>query len=56
MENWIRQFAWFYFEPVPAAERESALLETINQLRPQLYQDAQWIADYRRIRIIAVKL
>jgi trans-aconitate methyltransferase len=56
MENWIRQFSWFYFETLPAPEREKALQEAVEQLRPVLYQDGKWSADYRRIRIIAVKL
>jgi len=56
MEDWIRQFSWFYFEALPPSEREGALRETVEQLRPLLYQDGQWTADYRRIRVIAVKL
>ena len=55
MESWIRQFCWFYFEPLPGAERDKALQETVDELRPVLYRDGQWFADYRRLRIIAVK-
>ena len=56
MENWIRQFSWFYFETLPAQEREQALKDVLEQLRPVLYRDGQWSADYRRIRIIAAKI
>ena len=55
MENWLRQFKWFYFEPLPAGKREAALRETVEALRPVLYRDGKWSADYRRLRLAAVK-
>lgn len=56
MENWIAQFSGFQFDPLPAADRKQAVQETVEILRPKLYRDGQWFADYRRLRIIAVKL
>lgn len=56
MENWIRQFRWFYFEGLAAAERPAVLAEVVEQLRPLLRRDNTWYADYRRLRMIAVKL
>jgi trans-aconitate 2-methyltransferase len=56
MENWIRQFKWYYLEVVPVEQRNQALAETIEELRPVLYKDGQWWADYRRLRITAVKV
>ena len=56
MANWIRQFAWYYFEALPAESRESALEETVEQLRPMLFNGEGWTADYRRLRILAVKV
>jgi len=55
MENWIRQFKWFYFENLPPAAAKRALEETVKTLRPLLFRDGKWIADYRRLRFIAVK-
>ncbi|HEX4169380.1 MAG TPA: methyltransferase domain-containing protein [Bryobacteraceae bacterium] len=55
MENWLRQFGWYNFEPLPPEKRHSALGEVIAYLKPKLYRDGQWFADYRRLRIIAVK-
>jgi trans-aconitate methyltransferase len=55
MENWIRQFAWSYFEPLTAGDRERALKEATEGLRPGLYRDGQWFADYRRLRVVAMK-
>jgi len=55
MENWIRQFKWFYFEVLPAEQRSKALAEVLEDLAPQLQKDNGWFADYRRLRLIAVK-
>jgi len=55
MENWIHQFKWYYFEGLPPADRQRALAEVIGQLRPHLYSDTGWFADYRRLQFVAVK-
>jgi trans-aconitate methyltransferase len=55
MENWIRQFKWYYFESLPRDRREQALTATIEVLRPHLWDGDHWVADYRRLRIVAVK-
>jgi trans-aconitate methyltransferase len=55
MENWITQFSGFQFEPLAPADRKQALQEVVELVRPKLYRDGQWFADYRRLRIIAAK-
>ena len=55
MENWIRQFKWYYFEGLSIAEAEAALAATVEALRPLLYKDDRWYADYRRLRMTAHK-
>jgi trans-aconitate methyltransferase len=55
MESWLRQFKWFYFEAVEPGQRTKALREIIEELRPVLYRDRTWYADYRRLRVLAVK-
>ena len=56
MADWIRQFKWFYFEALPAGQRTKALQDTVEDLAPILHKSGQWIADYRRLRLIAVRL
>jgi SAM-dependent methyltransferase len=56
MENWIRQFKWFYFEGLEPGQRAKALSEAVEELRPALYREGQWYADYRRLRVLAIKL
>jgi trans-aconitate methyltransferase len=55
MENWIRQFKWYCFEGLTNGERTEALQEVVNLLRPVLFREGKWYADYRRLRIVAVK-
>ena len=56
MERWIRQFAFYYFERLNPAEQTQAVNEVISRLRPWLWRDGVWMADYRRLRVYAVKL
>jgi trans-aconitate methyltransferase len=56
MEQWIRQFCAFYIDALPPQAREIAINRAVEQLRPHLYRDGQWFADYRRLRISAIKL
>lgn len=55
MENWIRQFKWYYFESLPPTQRAAVLADVVSTLRPQLFRDGTWFADYRRLRVMAVK-
>ena len=55
MANWIRQFKWFYFEPLPREAQKKAIDDVIQILRPALHREGQWYADYRRLRIASVK-
>ncbi len=53
MRNWLKQFCWYLFEGLQSNEREQALDETVERLRPELCEDGVWTADYRRLRIVA---
>jgi trans-aconitate methyltransferase len=55
MEHWIRQFKWYYFENLPVAQRTAILAEVVAALRPKLFRDGVWFADYRRLRVVAIK-
>lgn len=56
MENWLRQFSWYNFEALEPGKREQALTQVVEQLRISRYRQGQWFADYRRLRILAVRL
>jgi trans-aconitate 2-methyltransferase len=55
MENWIRQFKWYYFEALTVEFRAGALKEVLADLGTKLHNAQGWYADYRRLRIIAFK-
>ena len=53
--DWLRMFGGDLLAPVPA-ERRTTVQERVNELtRPRLERDGRWIADYRRLRFVAVK-
>jgi trans-aconitate methyltransferase len=56
MEQWIRQFCAFYIDELPPDVRQSAVNRAVEQLRPRLYNNGEWFADYRRLRVSAIKL
>ena len=55
MADWLRQFVSYYFEDLPPKRREEALEDVVTELRGTLFRDNRWSADYRRLRITAVK-
>ncbi|HLH01275.1 MAG TPA: methyltransferase domain-containing protein [Bryobacteraceae bacterium] len=56
MANWLRQFRGHTLEAIEPARREAALAEVVARLRPVLHGESGWYADYRRLRVIAVKV
>lgn len=55
MRNWLQQFSSYKFESVAKTRRPAAVDEVVRLLRPNLYRDGQWWADYRRLRVAAIK-
>ncbi len=55
LKNWIRMFAMSFFYGLDEKEQEETINKVEQQLRSKLFQDNQWIADYKRIRVISVK-
>lgn len=55
MRNWIIMFGGDYLAKAGPGRREEFLRHVEEILRPQLFRDGRWWADYRRLRIVAVK-
>ena len=55
LRNWLAMFAGPFFATLPDEQREATLRKIETALRPRLWQDDHWVADYRRIRVVAVK-
>lgn len=55
MRGWLETFRRGLFEQLPEPEREEALKETVQLLKPVLCDDlGKWTADYVRLRFLAV--
>jgi trans-aconitate methyltransferase len=55
LRDWVRMFYQRVLSEIPPG-REEAFLQTVEEAaRPVLYRDGQWVADYRRLRVIAIR-
>jgi len=55
LENWIQMFASRFLAEVNSEQQKKLIQVVEQQLKPILYRDGCWSADYRRIRIVATK-
>ena len=55
MRLWYEQFAGHFFAGVSADDKRDIIAGAVERLRPLLWRDGEWIADYRRIRVIAIR-
>jgi trans-aconitate methyltransferase len=53
LREWLEMFAGTWLEGVPAKARRHIVAEIESRLRPTLFRDNAWWADYRRLRIVA---
>lgn len=55
LRNWICMFATEYLERAEASGREEFIERVETKVRPKLFRDGSWWADYRRLRLVAYK-
>ncbi|MBY0506650.1 MAG: methyltransferase domain-containing protein [Bryobacteraceae bacterium] len=55
LRDWIQMFCGAFLAGVPAGQHEEFLNRVEELTRPQLHRDGNWYADYRRLRVVAVK-
>jgi trans-aconitate methyltransferase len=55
MVNWIEMFASCFFSGLSEEVRSQVMNEVEQRLRSTQYRDGNWVADYRRIRVVAIK-
>jgi trans-aconitate 2-methyltransferase len=56
LKNFILMFGNAFLKGYSDEEKERIIAEAELELRPKLHDGEQWVADYRRIRVIATKL
>ncbi|MFY9554332.1 MAG: methyltransferase domain-containing protein [Blastocatellia bacterium] len=55
LRNWLLTFTDNIIESLPENKREDVIAEVERKLKPALFRDGCWFADYKRIRIVAHK-
>lgn len=55
LRNWLTMFADTFFTDIPPHDHDPIITTVEDTLRPDAYHDDAWIADYRRLRIRAIK-
>ena len=55
IKDWVRMFGPAFLHGITTAKAEEILEEVQEMLRPVLFKNGSWFADYKRIRIIAIK-
>jgi hypothetical protein len=55
MREWIQMFAGSWLAPVPESVKPELIEEAERSMRATLYRDGQWMADYRRLRVVAIR-
>ena len=55
LASWILMFAGRYLADLPEAQQGVVIEEAAEWLRSSMYREGAWIADYRRLRMVAVK-
>ncbi|MER1986720.1 MAG: methyltransferase domain-containing protein [Solibacillus sp.] len=55
LKNWLAMFSPSIFEEVAVETKEHIFNTTVENVRASLYRDGQWFADYKRLRVVAVK-
>lgn len=53
LRNWLSMFCESFFESVPDRERREIVATVEARLKPDMYRDGTWLADYRRLRFVA---
>ena len=53
LTDWLEQFGTYFFTGVRAADKVAVLEATQTALRPALFRNGNWYADYKRLRVVA---
>jgi trans-aconitate 2-methyltransferase len=53
---WIKMFGAFALSAVSEEQKPELIRRWEDLARPKLFRDGRWILDYRRLRMVAVKL
>ncbi len=55
IQDWIEMFGGAFLKGIPATEKNEITREVQTMIREQCFSNGKWYADYKRIRIVAIK-
>ena len=55
LRNWLHMFCGPMLDAIPDGQREAVIYRCEDNCRAALFRDGIWVADYRRLRVMAVK-
>lgn len=55
LSHWLESFADDFFPEFSESERRTIYEQVKNACRSQMFSDGNWVADYKRLQVIAVK-
>lgn len=55
LTNWLAMFANNFLSSLSSEQQTKIIEEVTTKLKPTLYSDGTWKADYRRIRVVALR-
>lgn len=55
MKNWIVMFGNLFFKDLDEETKSTVISNTVEALRPSMFDGQNWIADYKRIRVVGIK-
>lgn len=53
--DWLNMFAEGFFLNIPEKQRLELIHKVQERVRPTLFREGKWYADYKRLRVVAVK-
>lgn len=54
LRSWLELYATQFITAIPPEKRETFLTTVEETTRPKLFKEGKWIADYRRLRLVAI--
>lgn len=55
LRNWVRMFGNAFIQNIPEREQSEMFEKLEQRLKARLFHDGDWYADYRRLRVVAVR-
>lgn len=55
IKDWIKMFGSTFLKGIDEAAIEEILIEVQDTLKPTHFRNGEWFADYKRLRVIAIK-